>query len=59
MDQDGIVDLSDLISTLNGASSFVSGYVNTDVNGDLQVNLADVLIVYNNASVFVAAITPL
>lgn len=59
VDQDGIVDLSDLISTLNGASSFVSGYVNTDVNGDLQVNLADVLIVYNNASVFVAAITPL
>ncbi|HMQ70467.1 MAG TPA: hypothetical protein PKA90_15825 [Ignavibacteria bacterium] len=58
-DQDGIVDLTDLISTLNSASVFTSGYVNTDVNGDDQVNLSDVLIVYNNASIFVSSVTPL
>ncbi|MCB0728478.1 MAG: hypothetical protein KDD00_13520 [Ignavibacteriae bacterium] len=58
-DQDGIVDLTDLITTLNAASGFTSGYVNTDVNGDYQVNLADVLIVYNNASIFVSSVTPL
>lgn len=59
VNQDGIVDLTDLVATFNGAANFVTGYVNTDVNGDEQVNLADILIVSNNASTFVSSVTPL
>lgn len=57
--QDGGVDLSDIVMEFNDATNFVSGYVTTDLNGDEFVDLTDVVISYNNSSLFVTEITPL
>ncbi|MBK8552556.1 MAG: hypothetical protein IPL53_16400 [Ignavibacteria bacterium] len=53
VNQNGIVDLTDLIAVFNDATSFVSGYVATDLNCDNLVTLTDVLYDYNNVSLFV------
>ena len=58
IDQNGSVNLDDLLFTYNDANSFVTGYVNTDVTGDLITELSDILIVYNNSCNFVSRITP-
>ena len=58
VNQDGFVDLNDLVTTSNAASGFVSGYVVTDVNGDLSVTLEDILIVYNSAAAFAEVKVP-
>lgn len=57
--QDGSIDLSDVILINNNASSFVTGYVNTDANGNSIVDLTDVLIAYNNSLNFISKKTPL
>lgn len=58
VNQDGIIDLTDLIQVYNDGSNFTSGYVVTDVNGDRFVDLTDVTIAYNNAAIFVAKNVP-
>ncbi len=58
VNQNGIVDLVDVIQVYNDILSFVSGYVTTDVNGDNQTDLNDVLKTYNNSGRFVHAVTP-
>ncbi len=58
VNQDGIIDLNDVISVYNAASGFSSGYVVNDVNGDNIVDLNDILIAYNNSTAFVAVIRP-
>lgn len=58
IDHNGFVDLNDITLALNDASSFLSGYNITDVNGDNQTDLSDVLIVFNNSSSFVTSIVP-
>lgn len=58
VDQDGFVNLNDLLATFNNASNFINGYVNTDVNGDELTNLSDVIIVNNNSSLFVQKRAP-
>ncbi|MDZ4712001.1 MAG: hypothetical protein SGI89_06705 [bacterium] len=40
------------------AAAFVSGYVDSDVDGNYFVDVSDVSIVYNNAAAFVTAIGP-
>lgn len=57
-DQDGTVNLTDIINTYNAASVFTTGYVVTDINGDNSVDLTDVLFCYNNSTNFVTKITP-
>ncbi|MDZ4712034.1 MAG: CARDB domain-containing protein [bacterium] len=57
--QDGTVDVVDIVNVYNDASNFNSGYVKTDLNGDDFVDVADVLITYNNSSQFVSKVTPL
>jgi len=57
--QDGNIDLTDVVLTYNSSSSFATGYVNTDVNGNSIVDLTDVLIVSNNASKFISRKSPL
>ncbi|MEZ4822278.1 MAG: hypothetical protein R2942_07570 [Ignavibacteria bacterium] len=52
------MDLSDLSLVYNAATTFVSGYNLTDVNGDLLTDLNDLLDVYENASKFVAVVQP-
>ncbi len=58
INQDGSVDLDDLLSAFNDAGNFVTGYVNSDVTGDYGVDLDDILLVYNNTSIFITRITP-
>lgn len=58
VNQDGFVNLNDIILTLNNSSNFVNGYVITDLNGDNFTNLNDILIAYNNSNRFVSVITP-
>ncbi|MEZ4824320.1 MAG: hypothetical protein R2942_18760 [Ignavibacteria bacterium] len=42
----------------DAASSFTTGYVSSDMNGDNVVDLTDLVITSNNASAFVAKIVP-
>lgn len=54
--KDGFVDASDLTEVYNDANNLISGYVVTDLNGDLFVDTADVILCYNNSGVII--ITP-
>ena len=58
VNQDGLIDLADMVLVFNDAANFVTGYVKTDVNGDNLIDLADMLITFNNASAFVSKVTP-
>ena len=58
IDQDGAVNLTDVVQTYNASSVFTTGYVPTDVTGNNVVDLSDITIVYNNARAFVAKVTP-
>ncbi|HMQ68784.1 MAG TPA: YCF48-related protein [Ignavibacteria bacterium] len=58
VNQDGLIDLSDVVSVNNGSSVFLTGYVVQDVNGDSIVDLSDLIITLNNASAFVVKIAP-
>lgn len=56
--QDGTVDVSDIIDTYNDALAGTSGYISTDENGDDFVDVSDIIIVYNNLINVVGVITP-
>jgi len=58
VNQDGFIDLSDVILTYNDASSFVTGYKKTDINGDNITDLSDLLFAYNNSVKFVSLVRP-
>jgi hypothetical protein len=58
VNQEGNIDLADLILIFNAGSSFSSGYVNTDINGDRFVDLTDLIISYNNSANFVSKKIP-
>jgi len=58
VNQNGTIDLNDILSVFNAAGSFSSGYVLNDLNGDSIVDLNDLLITYNNSAAFVAVIKP-
>ena len=58
INDDGAVELSDLIYVSNDASQFISGYVISDLTGNNLITLDDMLLVYNNASAFRATINP-
>jgi len=58
VNQDGVIDGSDLLLIDNDASNFVTGYVPTDINGDEFVDGSDAAISDNNASNFVIVIRP-
>lgn len=56
--QNGVVDLTDVVNVSNAASSFTNGYVPTDMNGDNITDLSDLVITSNSASAFVTKIVP-
>jgi len=56
--QNGIVDLTDVVNVSNAANAFENGYVPSDMNGDNMTDLTDVVFTFNNANVFVAKIVP-
>jgi hypothetical protein len=58
VNQDGIVDSSDMIPIDNLSSNFATGYISEDANGDGLVDSGDMIIVDNNSSNFVGAMTP-
>jgi len=58
VNQDGIIDGSDISNVENDASTALPGYVPTDVTGDDFVDASDVSIVENNAAISVSVITP-
>ena len=49
VNQDGYVNLTDLVAVNNDAYNLVSGYLVTDLTGDLYTDLTDLLIVNNNS----------
>ncbi len=57
-DQNGQIDLLDVVNVYNAAASFANGYVNTDMNGDNNTDLSDIVITYNNSVAFVGKVTP-
>lgn len=58
VNQDGSVDLTDIVMVYNNAGIFLSGYYVTDLNGDYVTDLTDIIIVYNNSSAFVTKEIP-
>ncbi|HMS35417.1 MAG TPA: FG-GAP-like repeat-containing protein [Ignavibacteria bacterium] len=58
VNQDGSIDLNDVLSVYNASSVFSSGYVVNDVNGDNLVDLNDIILAYNNSAAFVAVVRP-
>jgi len=58
IDQDGIVNLNDLLLINNEGAEFFTGYIATDLNGDHLSDLSDALIAYNNSSNFVSIKRP-
>ncbi|MEO8664496.1 MAG: hypothetical protein ABI462_03280 [Ignavibacteria bacterium] len=58
VNQDGQVNLADIILISNNSSNFINGYVTTDLNGDNLTNLTDILIALGNSNVFVNKISP-
>ena len=58
VNQDGLIELTDLLFIYNDVSNFSSGYLVTDINGDNYTDLTDLLIAFNNSVKFIAKITP-
>lgn len=58
VNQDGIIDASDLLEVYNDANIFLTGYVNADITGNNIVDVSDLIIVYNNSVNFVSKIVP-
>jgi pimeloyl-ACP methyl ester carboxylesterase len=56
--EDGIIDLTDLVVIFNDVLSLSSGYIVTDINGDNITDLSDLIIAYNNVSDFTTAMIP-
>lgn len=58
INQDGNIDISDVVGIYNDAQNFVAGYVKTDVTGDDYVDISDLTLAYNNSINFVGMIRP-
>ncbi|MEO8665852.1 MAG: FG-GAP-like repeat-containing protein, partial [Ignavibacteria bacterium] len=58
VNQEGHVNLADLILIYNDAAIFATGYKKTDVTGDNRTDLLDLIITYNNSLNFVHLIRP-
>lgn len=58
VNQDDVVDLTDVQLIDNDVYNFVSGYVSTDLNGDDFVDLSDILIADNNGLNYVSIVSP-
>lgn len=58
VNQDGIVDIADLVLVDNDNYSFVTGYLPTDINGDGIVDVTDLVLVDYNSLNYVSKVTP-
>lgn len=58
VNQDGIIDLSDLLLIDNDNLNFITGYFATDINGDGIVDITDLNLCSINAANFISKIIP-
>lgn len=58
VDQNGLIDLDDVVFVNNDVSLFKSGYINSDLNGNKLVELSDLIYAFNNANEFIQKVTP-
>lgn len=58
VNQDGLIDLTDVVAINNNAAVFLAGYKTTDIDGNNITDLADLIITYNNSSNFVSVKKP-
>jgi len=58
VNQDGLINLSDMNIVLNDAANFSTGYIASDVNGDGIIDSADMIILDNNASASIGKLIP-
>lgn len=58
VNQDGIIDISDISSIENDAVNFITGYAVTDLDGDKFVDISDISIADNHAFNFISLIRP-
>jgi len=58
VNQEGTIDLADVLLVYNDASEFAAGYRNTDVTGNDITDLSDLVLTYNNANSFVSVKKP-
>jgi len=58
INQDGSIDVSDVILVYNSANNNGFGYIKTDLNGDYFVDVTDLLIAYNNSINIISIIRP-
>ncbi len=59
VNQDGFIDLFDVVPIYNDATNFISGnYLATDLTGDGIVDLTDVTLCYNNSTNFIRIMRP-
>jgi len=58
VNQDRTIDIFDLSEIDNDVSVFNSGYINSDITGDLITDLNDVAIAENNAFHFISSVVP-
>ena len=58
VDQNGVINLTDLIPVSNASNLFETGYTVWDVTGDNKVDLTDIIIILNNSVSFVTVKKP-
>jgi len=58
VNQDDLVDLSDMISVDNLSATAATGYLPEDINGDALIDITDMIIIDNNSSLAIGAVTP-
>ena len=57
--QDGAVDLTDIVGVFNDAKAFLSGCrLISDMNSDGTIDLTDLITTFNNSKIFVNVISP-
>lgn len=56
VNQDGVIDLTDILEINKDVLNFVTGYVATDLNGDRFVDQSDLNMVYSNSNNFITTI---
>lgn len=58
VNQDGLVESTDMIEIDNSVITWATGYLPVDANGDGVVDSSDMILVDNNAAAFVGAVLP-
>ncbi len=58
INQDGSVNLTDIVEIYNDGSNFVTGYNVTDLNCDFVTDLTDLIVGSNNSQTFISVIAP-